>query len=738
MGDTQRDRDVGRSAFPIITPQNRRFKMVVDPSHADYYRRNGFEDFTADLILAYTKSGAVFIDVGAHYGYYSLLVGSQVAGVTLWAFEPAPRNYELLKQNFSLNGLAPTHLLQIAISDKEGTGDYQITSHSSHCGFYTHSISSTVETVSVRCETLDRCLGGRPNGPTVIKIDTEGHEIRVLDGMKEIFVTIEDLILFIEFNPPSLKSAGYDPGQLFAKLAEYGFDVFLIDDERRETYKLSEDRWNQWPTYFDEGNYKKDYFNIVCYRKSRALSVCLFSHSSESGGAEQALLELTKELIQDHGALCTVVFPNDGPLVEKCDEMGAATVTLDYTWWSRLGLATDKEIEAAYFAKFGPRARAIMRKLARINPDVVLTNTMVIPWGAVAASGLNKPHVWFIHEFGRLDLDFYLPRERIIEIIRASSDVILTNSNAVMEELFGTTTPKNIVAIPQYVDVRTENPGNGAVHFRRADATKVIVLGRISPHKGQEDAVLAVGDLVRKGRDVELVIIGASNASYLARLQDIVVRQGLDQFVAFEGFQPDVFAAMNEADIVLTCTRNEAFGRVALEAMWLKKPVVGANTGGTPELVRDGFNGLLYEPGDHDHLARQIEYLIDHREKAAEFGENGYRFVKENFTKERFGGQVHRLLKELRDSSSSAARSRDPFFQFLTEQMLANVGQMEGEIASLQATLQSQQQELDKIRSSLGWRVTERLNAFVDGLFPVGSGRRRVLTRLAGRIRGGV
>jgi hypothetical protein len=114
---------------------------------------------------------------------------------------------------------------------------------------------------------------------------------------------------------------------------------------------------------------------------------------------------------------------------------------------------------------------------------------------------------------------------------------------------------------------------------------------------------------------------------------------------------------IDQADIVLVCSQNEAFGRITLEAMLLKKPVIGTNAGGTPELIREGVNGLLYTPGECIELAEKIEYFIRHPEKIREFGENGYEFARKNFTKNGYGGRVYRLLKPLRNEANPLSSS---------------------------------------------------------------------------------
>jgi len=74
---------------------------------------------------------------------------------------------------------------------------------------------------------------------------------------------------------------------------------------------------------------------------------------------------------------------------------------------------------------------------------------------------------------------------------------------------------------------------------------------------------------------------------------------------------------------------------------------LGSRSGATPELIRDRQEGLLYEPGDHQDLARKIEYIIQHPEEAQQMGERGFQRASRLFTVKRYSDRIFSLLKEL-------------------------------------------------------------------------------------------
>lgn len=700
-----------------ITPNNRSFKMLSTPRYLNHYLHNGYEDFSAELLLNLSKDGMVFVDIGAHHGFYTLLVGTRQRNSKVFAFEPVPENYEVLKKNVETNNLKNVEIYNLALSEREEIRRFHITKDSGWCGFYAHPLAKTLREIEVKAVALDSFLREIPKVPLIIKIDVEGHEIYVLEGMKGIIEAATDLMFFIEFNPDSLKSAGFRPEELLEKIDQLGFDIYFIDDEGRETYKARQEDFGDWKRYFGEVNFKKNYFNLLCQRKRKSLSVCFFSHSAQLFGAEKCLLDLTTDLIRDYGVNCTVILPEEGPLRQKLDQVGASTVVADYSWWCDLNLVSNGDVNLRLCKSFMRVALSIRQKLEKMNPDVIFTNTLTIPWGAIIALILDKPHLWFIHEFGELDhnFGFFLPFEKVLNIIRGSSNLVLNSSNAVKKAHFRDPSEKNVLTVYQHIDIPPHAVcGREEGYFESRNATKLIITGAISEKKGQKDAILAVKMLIQEKRDVELLIMGRPvTAGYLEDLKEIVKDGKLEQRVRFLDFQENPFPAVNQADIVLMCSRSETFGRVTLEAMLLRKPVIGAKSGGITELIREGFNGLLYEPGNHVQLAEKIQYLMGHQDKIKEFGENGYEFAKKNFTKEEFSGKLYKLLMNLKDTKNPCSNDLSRFMANLMSRTLYYIeAALKGNNAFTGNILQQIDElegELASIHNSWIWKITKPL-----------------------------
>jgi glycosyltransferase involved in cell wall biosynthesis len=103
-------------------------------------------------------------------------------------------------------------------------------------------------------------------------------------------------------------------------------------------------------------------------------------------------------------------------------------------------------------------------------------------------------------------------------------------------------------------------------------------------------------------------------------------------------------------DIFLMPSRQEGFGIVFLEAMAFKKPVIGGNHGGTPEVILDNETGFLVEHGDVDGLADRIAILLRDPELCKRMGEAGRRRVEENYTFEPLRRKLMDLFAQLEAS----------------------------------------------------------------------------------------
>ncbi len=380
------------------------------------------------------------------------------------------------------------------------------------------------------------------------------------------------------------------------------------------------------------------------------MKVCFVSHTSRTGGAERSLLETIRSL-RARGVECVVLLPGNGRLAGALDRMRIDYRVLPYKWWTaRAGgpLWRRAARTAANLILAVPASLWIRRRSA----DIVYTNTISTCLGAWAAALAGRPHVWHIRELGH-DHNrsvFDLGETFSLRVIRALSAVCLANSFCVAEKYRDAVDPKEMKVVYQAVQL---DP-NGCHEPERAPAGtfRFVVVGAISPAKRQEEAIRAVARLIEQGVRTELLIVGEGDRQYERQLRELVVQLNLKDRVQFVGQLDSACSVIRASDAVVTCSRHEAFGRVTVEAMLAGKPVVGARSGGTAELIRDGHNGFLYEPGDVDQLAGILRRLIESPEGSRRLGEAARAWATEQFTEKRFGDEILACLAPLVGATS--------------------------------------------------------------------------------------
>ena len=161
-------------------------------------RRN--ERATIEYLGAFLKPGNVFVDVGAHVGYFAAYAGRLVGcSGRVFAFEPFPKNFKLLSHN--CRHMPQIKTIQAAVSDSNGQAVLfeHSTSSSSHA---LTDISNSGKSISVRKISLDDwAQASKVSRIDMALIDVEGHESSVLRGMREIIAGNSNITIILEYCP---------------------------------------------------------------------------------------------------------------------------------------------------------------------------------------------------------------------------------------------------------------------------------------------------------------------------------------------------------------------------------------------------------------------------------------------------------------------------------------------------------------------------------------------------------
>ena len=183
------------------------------------------------------------------------------------------------------------------------------------------------------------------------------------------------------------------------------------------------------------------------------------------------------------------------------------------------------------------------------------------------------------------------------------------------------------------------------------DRKIIAQVGRISSLKGQKSAIDALQYLRKRGHDVHGLFVGEAEEGYDRELKQAIRDYKLDPYVTFTGVRDDVPRLLDGSDIVAITSIMETFGIVAIEAMARSRAVVATRVGALPEVISDGFSGMLYDPGSRQCLDH-FEYLLSQPLVREEMGRNGKSLVEERFSNEKM---ADRMLDVYRKASMTLA-----------------------------------------------------------------------------------
>jgi glycosyltransferase involved in cell wall biosynthesis len=193
---------------------------------------------------------------------------------------------------------------------------------------------------------------------------------------------------------------------------------------------------------------------------------------------------------------------------------------------------------------------------------------------------------------------------------------------------------RNLHTVPNGLDPAEVRPARSADAVRAslgiaADRPIIGVVGNVREWKGQDVLIRALPAIRARVPGIACLLVGTAthgDAAYMARINRRIADERLEPHVFLTGYTDNVADYLNVMDVAVhTSITPEPFGRVLLEAMAMRKPVVGSGDGAVPEIVAHGETGYTFTPGDPDDLAGKILDLLEHPARARDFGEAGHR-----------------------------------------------------------------------------------------------------------------
>ena len=238
-------------------------KIFLDKNDSLNLSINGiYEDFETDLVKKEVRQGDVVIDIGANIGYYTTMFAKLVGNSgKVFAFEPDPTNYELLKKNIDANGFTNVILEQKALSDNHGKMMLNLNNKNTAGHHLDFKNENSVNSVKVDVLSLDDYFSDKNIDINFIKMDVEGAESNVIKGMRNILKTSKNLKMIVEYNPLAIKQLGLNPENYLDLLIKNEFLLYDVDERSKTLIKTQKEDLLK--------KYDKLYTNLFCKKTAK-------------------------------------------------------------------------------------------------------------------------------------------------------------------------------------------------------------------------------------------------------------------------------------------------------------------------------------------------------------------------------------------------------------------------------------------------------------------------------------
>ena len=270
--------------------------------------------------------------------------------------------------------------------------------------------------------------------------------------------------------------------------------------------------------------------------------------------------------------------------------------------------------------------------LKKKNIDLLHNNSVLSLTGMKAAYKLKIPYICHVRELIEDGLEMKMISYKKLYFYMNSSDKIIFISNYVKERYKDYINVNNSEVIFDGID---ENRYLDRDKKFGKNIRNILFVGRYYSQKGQMEALQAVKILIDqyKEKKIKLTFIGSLlDKNYYNSLIDYVEANNLQKNVKFLSFSNDLRTLRHNNDIAIVSSTNEAMGRVTVEAMLANQLIIGANAGGTKEIIDDGVNGYTYKTKEPNDLANVLYKAINNVKESLYIVKNGNKYAKKNFS----------------------------------------------------------------------------------------------------------
>jgi glycosyltransferase involved in cell wall biosynthesis len=229
----------------------------------------------------------------------------------------------------------------------------------------------------------------------------------------------------------------------------------------------------------------------------------------------------------------------------------------------------------------------------------------------------------------------FLDKIELLSISTYTTNIFIKYNNLV---------DKQIYYLPPCTNVNIDNRFDNVYEKSEFNILSVARLDSNDSYKGIDSVIKTIPSLIRDIPNLKYTIVGKGDDK--ERLEQLAKDLKVEKYVEFKGFVECIEPYYQYCDIFALPSRGEGFGIVYIEAMKYKKPCIACDEGGQTDIVIDNKTGFLCRYDDIECLKYKILKLYQNEKMKNEFGENGYKYLVDNFTFDKFKDRLREILND--------------------------------------------------------------------------------------------
>jgi len=374
---------------------------------------------------------------------------------------------------------------------------------------------------------------------------------------------------------------------------------------------------------------------------SRLATVMQVLPAMVTGGVERGTVEMAEAIVNAGGR--AIVVSAGGPMVHELTRVGAEHIELP--------------VDSKNFFVMRKNATRLAKIIKKERVDLVHARSRAPAWSAYwAAKRVNVPYITTFHG----TYSHGNPFKRWYNSVMTKGDRVIAISSFIaghMRKIYGVR--RDVIrVIHRGVDlfrfdaekVTAERLVKLSTQWNIPDGMPVVALpGRLTRWKGQLVFIDAIAKLERK--DICCLLIGSDQgrSEYRKEVERRIKEHNLQGVVTMVDECTDMPTAYMLSDIVVSASTDpEAFGRVAIEAQAMGRPIVATDHGGARETVIEDETGWLCKPGDADSMAVAINKgLTLSSERREKFAATAKEHIRKDFSKEAMCSKTLEVYNEV-------------------------------------------------------------------------------------------